>query len=94
MSLRRLILLRKKNTENPTRQLFLGAATKLQVSPENCLAFEDSLVGVLAAKSAKMKCVAVPEPRLQDNPRFVIADLILPSLKEFTASHWENLALD
>ena len=48
-----------------------------------CLAIEDSPNGVLAAKSAGMRCVAVPDPLLAANPRFGRADLVLDSLTAF-----------
>jgi mannitol-1-/sugar-/sorbitol-6-/2-deoxyglucose-6-phosphatase len=65
----------------PHPGVYLTTAKRLGVPPEQCLAVEDSLNGVLAAKSARMRCVAVPE---SDDPRFVIADRILPSLAEFS----------
>jgi sugar-phosphatase len=36
--------------------------------------------GVIAAKAARMKVVAVPDAHQLKNPAFSIADLILPSL--------------
>lgn len=46
----------------PDPAVYLSAARNLQVHPEDCLAIEDSLVGVTAAKSAGMRCVAIPPP--------------------------------
>ncbi len=43
----------------PDPEVFLVAAKKLGVPPENCVVFEDAIAGVQAAKSAGMKCVAV-----------------------------------
>lgn len=68
----------------PHPAVFLTAAEKLGVKPENCLVFEDAPNGVLAAKAAKMKCVAVPNEDVRRDKRFIIADLILNSLSEFT----------
>jgi len=43
-----------ENTK-PAPDLFLRAAEFLQISPENCVAFEDSKTGVAAARAAKMR---------------------------------------
>jgi len=65
----------------PHPGVYLRAAAKLDVPPSSCLAIEDSVNGVLAAKAARMKCVAVPEPDLLADRRLGIADLVLPSLE-------------
>ena len=44
----------------PAPDLFLRAAESLDVTPAACLAIEDSPNGVLAARAAGMRCVAVP----------------------------------
>ena len=66
----------------PHPAVFLRTAETMKVRPENCLVIEDSFFGLLAAKSAKMKCVVVPDPSNFDNPKFVIADWKLNSLTE------------
>ncbi len=43
----------------PSPQIFLLAAKKLGVAPQNCIVFEDAVAGVAAAKKAGMKCLAV-----------------------------------
>ncbi|MEH0154173.1 hexitol phosphatase HxpB [Limibacter armeniacum] len=73
----------------PHPDVFIHAAEELGLRPNECLVFEDSFNGLLAAKAAKMKAVVVPED--YDDPRFVIADLKLRSLEEFTAIHFEEL---
>jgi mannitol-1-/sugar-/sorbitol-6-/2-deoxyglucose-6-phosphatase len=70
----------------PHPQIFLSAARGLQVDPVNCMVFEDSLNGVLAAKAARMFCVAVPSPYSFDDPRLAIADVKLRSLLQFELS--------
>lgn len=44
----------------PDPALYLQAAQCLELSPENCLVFEDSAHGAAAAKRAGMGCVIVP----------------------------------
>jgi HAD superfamily hydrolase (TIGR01509 family) len=44
----------------PDPEIFLRCASKLGVSPENCVVMEDSVFGVRAARSARMKCIVVP----------------------------------
>jgi len=70
----------------PHPAVFISTAKKLNVLPQNCLVFEDSLNGVIAAKAARMNVIAVPEPIHFENSRFNIADLKLKSLLDFDAS--------
>jgi sugar-phosphatase len=67
----------------PAPDVYLAAARRLCVSPERCLAIEDSPSGVKAAKAAGMRCIAVPDPLLTDDPRYRQADLVLAALTEF-----------
>ena len=43
----------------PHPDVFLAAADLIGVAPERCLAFEDAPAGILAARAAGMRCVAV-----------------------------------
>jgi HAD superfamily hydrolase (TIGR01509 family) len=63
----------------PAPDLFLSAAACLGVPPEACLVFEDSPNGILAARAAGMRCVAVPGPITR---QIVLppADLVIESL--------------
>ena len=76
----------------PYPGVYLTTAHNLGVNPQECLAIEDSLNGVLAAKAAQMKCVAIPEESQRDNPRFAIADKILSSLEELNSNVWHSLS--
>jgi sugar-phosphatase len=67
----------------PAPDVYLTAARRLSVCPEHCLAIEDSPSGVQAAKAAGMRCIAVPDPLLTDDPRYRQADLVLAALTEF-----------
>jgi mannitol-1-/sugar-/sorbitol-6-/2-deoxyglucose-6-phosphatase len=75
----------------PHPAVYITAAEKMGVAPVSCLAIEDSFAGLLAAKSAKMRTIVIPEKSNLDNVRFSIADLKLGSLEEFTAGHWDTL---
>ena len=67
----------------PHPGVFITTAEKLKVLPEHCLVFEDSPNGVLAAKAAKMKCIAVPNPYVINPTVFSIADKVIDSLEDF-----------
>ncbi len=43
----------------PNPAIFLYAAKQLDVSPEECVVFEDSIFGFKAAKAAGMHCIAI-----------------------------------
>jgi mannitol-1-/sugar-/sorbitol-6-/2-deoxyglucose-6-phosphatase len=70
----------------PHPAVYLRAATALAVPPTACIAFEDSFNGLLAAKSARMRCVLVPAPEARDDQRWGIADAVLDSLADFVWS--------
>lgn len=67
----------------PHPGIFISAAKRLGSAQSECLVVEDSINGVIAAKAAKMKCIAVPEPEKQNDPRFAIADYQLASMEAF-----------
>lgn len=69
----------------PAPDVYLLAARRLGVSPEACVALEDSPNGVRAAKAAGMACIAVPSA-LTRHLDFSTPDLVVESLKEVTAA--------
>jgi sugar-phosphatase len=71
----------------PAPDVYLGAARRLGVDPGRCVALEDSLPGVEAAKAAGMACIRFPE---HDGPRS-LADLELGSLEELDEKIWATL---
>ncbi len=75
----------------PHPAVFITTAKKMNTIPNHCLAIEDSLAGLIAAKSAKMRTIVVPEEIHRDNPRFSIADIRLNSLADFSEQDWELL---
>ncbi len=76
----------------PHPGVFLTTAGRLGVPPDRCIVWEDSPAGVLAAKAARMACVAVPEAVERDRPAFGIADVVLGSLDEADEALWDRLA--
>ncbi|MDX3773531.1 hexitol phosphatase HxpB [Chromatiaceae bacterium AAb-1] len=69
----------------PHPQVYLNAAEALNVQPERCLALEDSITGMIAAKAARMRCYVVPDSHQARNPGYALADKKLSSLHELTA---------
>ncbi len=65
----------------PSPDLYLEAMRRLQLPAAECLAFEDSPNGVLAARRAGLRVVGVPNPVTTHAGR-LDADLILSSLEE------------
>ncbi|HEX8456343.1 MAG TPA: hexitol phosphatase HxpB [Pyrinomonadaceae bacterium] len=75
----------------PHPGVYLTTAARLGVAPTECLAIEDSLNGVLAAKAARMKCLAIPDADSRLDPRFAIADHTLGSLADVGEELWRQL---
>jgi sugar-phosphatase len=67
----------------PHPSVFLTTAQKLNVLPTECLVFEDSVNGMIAAKAARMKCIVVPELEKQEELYWQLANFKLVSLEEF-----------
>lgn len=68
----------------PHPMVYLECATSLKASEENCICFEDSFNGMIAAKAARMCCVVVPAQEEYDQLRWNAADLKLHSLEDFS----------
>ncbi len=67
----------------PAPDIYYLAAEQLQVSPQKCLVFEDSVFGIQAAKSAGMTVVAVPNT-ITRNLDFNQADKIINGLNQIS----------
>ncbi len=67
----------------PHPEVFLNCAETLKIAPKHCLVIEDSINGIVAAKAAQMKVVAIPDAEHADNPLFVLADHNFNNLLEF-----------
>lgn len=67
----------------PHPGVYLDCARRLEALPEECICFEDSFNGMIAAKAARMKCVVVPSAAEIQLPVWNAADLKLSSLLNF-----------
>jgi mannitol-1-/sugar-/sorbitol-6-/2-deoxyglucose-6-phosphatase len=100
------VVLRKLNLQNgfdaissaeklpfgkPHPEVYLNCAAQLGVAGMECIAFEDSFNGMIAAKAARMKCVIIPAAADYDHPKWNAADLKLSSLAEFDETKLLNL---
>ncbi|MXZ13528.1 MAG: HAD family phosphatase [Candidatus Dadabacteria bacterium] len=65
----------------PHPDIYLETARRLGVSTGECVAIEDSINGIVSAKDAGMRCIAVPDPRIatEDYPK---ADIFRKSVSE------------
>jgi beta-phosphoglucomutase family hydrolase len=59
----------------PDPEIYLKVASLLQISPKNCLVFEDAVVGIKSAKAAGMKVIAVATT--QPKEELSLADAII-----------------
>ena len=77
----------KVSKSKPDPEVFQKGAEALGCSSEECIVFEDSFNGMIAAKAARMKCVIVPHVTQQKDERFGAADLKISSLQNFGELH-------
>ncbi|WP_426668988.1 HAD family hydrolase [Mucilaginibacter sp. McL0603] len=70
------------NRPKPNPDIFLKAAEKLNMPPERCVVFEDSLAGIKAANDAGMKVVAITTAHNANNLHPV--DLVINDYTELT----------
>jgi len=69
----------------PAPDVYLEAARRLGVEPARCAAVEDSHNGILSAKAAGMRVVALPNPHFPpDDEALAQADAVVPSIAELT----------
>jgi len=75
----------------PAPDVFLEAARRLGVEPTHCAAVEDSENGILAAKAAGMRTIAIPNPHYPPHEdALVAADVVLASIEELTPAAVEG----
>ena len=76
----------------PAPDVYLEAARRLEVPPEQCAAVEDSHAGIRSAEAAAMRVVAIPNPSYPPEPEALdLADMVLDSIGELTVAAVESL---
>lgn len=68
----------------PHPQVYLDCAAKLGVDPLTCVALEDSVNGMIAAKAARMRAIVVPAEENRQDARYALANIRLESLGRLT----------
>jgi HAD superfamily hydrolase (TIGR01509 family) len=77
----------------PDPEIFLLAAKKLYVAPENILVCEDAVAGVTAAKAAGMKCLAIAHDERQTMLRQAGADWVVADFAQVTVENLKQMFL-
>ena len=68
----------------PDPAVYRTTMSLLGIEPHECVALEDSVSGIRAAKAAGAMVIAVPDPAAGDDPGFAEADVVLSTLEELT----------
>lgn len=76
--------------KKPAPDIYRLALASLRLAPEACVAFEDSMNGLRAAKAAGLATVVTPS-RWTAEEDFAGADLLLPSLEGLELARLERL---
>lgn len=75
----------------PHPQVYMNCADKLNVSALNCVCFEDSFNGMIAAKAARMKCVVIPAASQAHLPHWSAANCKVNTFFDFDEAMLNNL---
>ncbi len=67
----------------PHPDVYLSTLSKLKVDASKCIAFEDSVSGIMAANKANIKTVAVPPSSEFTDKKYEISHLKIKNLSEF-----------
>ena len=70
----------------PNPEVFLKAAALLNVSPENCIVFEDALAGIKAANNANMISIGIGDKEILHE-----ADFVFKNFTEISIEFLEEL---
>jgi HAD superfamily hydrolase (TIGR01509 family) len=74
----------------PAPDIFLAAASRMKLTPSDCIVIEDAVHGVEAAHAAGMRCVAVAQTF--DAALLQSADVVRPAMTEVTLRDLSVLA--
>jgi beta-phosphoglucomutase family hydrolase len=72
----------------PDPEVYLTASQRLEVNPEHCLVFEDSVAGISAALSAGMSCVGVTTSHTVDELKLAGA---ARAIHDFEGVTWSDI---
>ena len=75
----------------PAPDIFLHAAEKLDLKPQECIVVEDSVAGVEAARAAGMKCVGYALPRFAAALAEAGADDVISEFPEDSSTYFKHL---
>ena len=70
------------NKSKPNPEIFLKAAEKLGLTPEECIVIEDSKSGVEAAYKGGFRCIMVPDYKKPDEEMKQMAFKVMDSLED------------
>jgi len=73
------------NVCKPKPDVYLHTAKKLEVDPKKCIAIEDSMLGIQAAKNAEMFCVGINTGK--NRSVLAEADMIVETYNEINVQH-------
>ena len=76
----------KISSAKPDPEVFLKGAAEMNLSPSQCVVFEDAQAGIEAAIAGGMRCVGVGSPDLLGR-----ADIVIPDLRKITINQLRNL---
>ncbi len=74
----------------PSPDIYIEAARRLNLGPEECIAVEDSETGVTSAKSAGLKCIAIRTKQTAEQD-LSAADAVIGSLKDINADKLDRV---
>ncbi len=73
-----IVTIRDIKAPKPNPETYAKALSILKANPKNCVAIEDTVIGVESAKGAGMRCIAIPNKfTLKHN--FAQADMVIKS---------------